>query len=70
MSTCTEANQALQLTAGCRREGLFVIPIFYPAVPMNAPRIRARVIAAHSDADIDESLDILGRVGREVGLIP
>jgi 7-keto-8-aminopelargonate synthetase-like enzyme len=36
---------------------------------MNAPRIRASVTAAHTDEDIDRALDILARVGREVGLI-
>lgn len=66
---CGTEERTLRITARCREEGLFLVPIFYPAVPMNAPRIRASVTAAHTDEDIDRALDILARVGREVGLI-
>jgi 7-keto-8-aminopelargonate synthetase-like enzyme len=45
------------------------VPIFYPVVPMQAPRVRLNVLASHTDADIDQALDILARVGREVGPI-
>jgi glycine C-acetyltransferase len=57
------------MTARCREMGLFVVPIVYPAVPMNRPRVRASVTASHVAADIDLALDILGRAGREAGLI-
>jgi 8-amino-7-oxononanoate synthase len=66
---CGTEERTLEMTARCREEGLFLVPIIYPAVPMNAPRIRASVTAAHTDADIDRALDILGRVGQEMGLI-
>lgn len=66
---CDSEERALDMAARCREDGLYVVPIFYPAVPMNAPRIRLSVSAAHTDADIDLALEILGRVGREVGLI-
>jgi 7-keto-8-aminopelargonate synthetase-like enzyme len=66
---CDAVERALAVTARCREMGLFVVPVVYPAVPMNSPRVRASVIAAHTDADIDEAIDILGRAGREAGLI-
>jgi len=66
---CETAETTITMTARCREEGLFLVPVIYPAVPMNAPRLRASVTAAHSDADIDLALAILARVGREVGLI-
>jgi len=66
---CDTEERTLEMTARCREEGLFIVPITYPAVPMNAPRVRASVMAAHTDADIDAALDILGRAGREVGLL-
>lgn len=66
---CGTEERTLSMTAGSREAGLFAIPIFYPAVPMNAPRIRLSVIASLSERDIDTAVEILGRVGRDVGLI-
>lgn len=60
---------ALEMTRICRSEGLFVIPVCYPAVPMNAPRLRTCVSAIHSTEDIDFALDVLARAGRQTGLL-
>lgn len=60
---------ALEMTRICRDEGLFVIPVCYPAVPMDAPRLRTCVSAVHSTADIDFALDVLGRAGKQTGLL-
>ena len=57
------------MVAECRKGGLFVISVFYPAVPMNAPRIRTTVIATHTDQDIDFALNVFKGVGRLLGLI-
>ena len=66
---CRTEEDAFQMTARCRAEGVYVVPIVYPAVPMNAPRLRLNVMATHTDADLDFALDVLGRAGRQVGLI-
>jgi glycine C-acetyltransferase len=66
---CETSEQAIAMTARCREEGLFLVPIIYPAVPMNAPRLRASITAAHTDGNIDSALEILALAGREVGLI-
>jgi glycine C-acetyltransferase len=60
----------LQMTRRCREEGLFVVPVCYPAVPMDAPRLRTCMSASHSEQDIDFALDVLARAAREIGLIP
>ncbi len=60
---------ALEMTRICRSEGLFVIPVCYPAVPMDSPRLRTCVSAVHSAEDIDFALDILARAGKQTGLI-
>ncbi|MFO1045731.1 MAG: aminotransferase class I/II-fold pyridoxal phosphate-dependent enzyme [Planctomycetaceae bacterium] len=65
---CQTEDQALELTARCRAAGLYVVPIVYPAVPMNAPRLRLNVMASHTDEQIDEALATLCNVGRELGL--
>ena len=60
---------ALEMTRLCRAARLFVIPVFYPAVPMDAPRLRTCVSANHSTADIDFALDVLARAGKQTGLL-
>ena len=60
----------LEMTRLCRQGGLLVIPVCYPAVPANAPRLRTCVSAIHSDQDIDFALDVLADAGRKTGLIP
>ncbi len=57
------------MTRICREQSLFVAPVFYPAVPMNAPRLRTCLTAAHSEEHVDLALGILSGAGREVGLI-
>lgn len=60
---------ALEMTKICREDGLFVIPVCYPAVPMDAPRLRTCVSAVHSTDDIDFAIDVLGRAGKQTGLL-
>ena len=60
---------ALEMTKRCRSEGLFVVPVCYPAVPMDAPRLRTCVSAIHSTEDIDFALNVLHRAGVETGLL-
>jgi glycine C-acetyltransferase len=59
----------LEMTRICRSEGLLVIPVCYPAVPIDAPRLRTCVSAIHSRQDIDFALDVLARAGRKTNLI-
>ncbi|MCY2993427.1 MAG: aminotransferase class I/II-fold pyridoxal phosphate-dependent enzyme [Planctomycetota bacterium] len=66
---CDSEEQTLEMARRCREQGLFVIPILYPAVPRNAPRIRTNVMATHSDEDIDFALKALAKVGRDVGVV-
>ena len=60
---------ALEMTRICRNDGLLVIPVCYPAVPMDAPRLRTCVSAIQTSEDIDFALDVLARAGRQTGLI-
>jgi len=61
---------ALEMTRLCREAGLLVIPVCYPAVPMDAPRLRTCVSAIHKSEDIDWALEVLAAAGRQTGLIP
>lgn len=49
--------------------GVFTNPVIAPAVPENAARIRTSLMATHTDALIDEALEIIGSVGHDLGLI-
>jgi glycine C-acetyltransferase len=59
----------LEMTRLCRDEGLLVIPVAYPAVPVDAPRLRTCVSAIHTKEEIDWAIEVLARAGRQTGLI-
>jgi len=54
--------ETMEAVGFCREHGLFVVPVFYPAVPMDKPRIRATVMASFSDGDIDEALGVFAKL--------
>lgn len=66
---CGSEKITFDMTRLCREYGLFVTPVFYPAVPINAPRIRACVSAMHSDEDINFALNILKKSAKKIELI-
>ena len=67
---CGADDRALEMTALCREAGLYIVPVFYPAVPMNASRLRTCVTAAHTKEDVRFALEVIAFAGRLVGLIP
>ena len=65
----TEEEDATQTFA--RRlfeEGVFTPAIVYPTVAKGLARVRTIVTAEHTHEDLDEAIEIFGRVGRELGL--
>jgi glycine C-acetyltransferase len=64
-----EAPLAQQFSRRLFEEGLFAMAIGFPTVPQGKARIRAMNSAAHSSDDLEQALDIFGRVGRELGVI-
>ncbi|NLM38086.1 MAG: aminotransferase class I/II-fold pyridoxal phosphate-dependent enzyme, partial [Firmicutes bacterium] len=51
------------------RAGIFVNPVYYPAVPKKLSRLRLSLMATHTQEDLDDTLAVLERVGKEHGLI-
>lgn len=49
--------------------GVFTNPVIPPAVPENTSRLRTSLMATHTDALIDEALEIFAKAGKKVGLI-
>jgi 7-keto-8-aminopelargonate synthetase-like enzyme len=66
----TRSNEAtIAMTQLCREAGLLVAPVCFPAVPMDAPRLRTCITAIHERSDLDLALDVLARAGRQCGII-
>ncbi|MCL6614915.1 MAG: aminotransferase class I/II-fold pyridoxal phosphate-dependent enzyme [Firmicutes bacterium] len=49
--------------------GLFINPVYYPAVPKKQDRLRISLMATLEQSDLDYALEVLERVGRKYGLI-
>lgn len=64
-----EAPLAQKFSRRLFEEGLFAMAIGYPTVPQGKARIRVMNSAAHTPSDIEQALDIFGRVGKELGVI-
>ncbi|MFO7633846.1 MAG: aminotransferase class I/II-fold pyridoxal phosphate-dependent enzyme, partial [Caldilinea sp.] len=64
-----EAPLAQQFSRKLFEHGLFAMAIGYPTVPMGKARIRVMNSAAHSQADLEQALDIFEAVGRELKVI-
>jgi glycine C-acetyltransferase len=64
-----EAPLAQQFSRRLFEEGLFAMAIGYPTVPHGKARIRVMNSAAHSPDDLEQALEIFGRVGRELAVI-
>lgn len=56
----------------CRRlheAGIYVNPVLYPAVSKRLARVRISLMAQHTREHLDKTLNILGDLGREYGVI-
>lgn len=64
-----EAPLAQAFSRSLFDHGVFAMAIGYPTVPMGKARIRVMNSAAHSQADLEQALDIFARVGRELNIL-
>lgn len=49
--------------------GVYVIGFSFPVVPKGKARIRVQISAAHTDADIDRTVEAFIQTGRKHGVI-
>ena len=66
---CGADEQAYQMARLCQEEGIFVLPVVSPAVPVGAARLRANVTAVHTASDIAHALDVFERAGKQLRVI-
>lgn len=52
-----------------QNRGLYLQPVTYPAVPKHKSRLRISVSAAHSEAELEQAVQVIGGVLREEGII-
>jgi glycine C-acetyltransferase len=50
-------------------EGVYLNAIPYPAVPKGESRFRLSIMATHTQEDLDKTLEVLEKVGREFGIL-
>lgn len=48
---------------------VFVLPVVSPAVPAGTSRLRANVTAGHSQAEIEQAMDVFEQAGKQVGVL-
>ncbi|MEO8268440.1 MAG: aminotransferase class I/II-fold pyridoxal phosphate-dependent enzyme [Aureliella sp.] len=66
----TQSNEmTIEFSSLCREAGLLVAPVCFPAVPMDAPRLRTCITECHEQAELDFALETLERAGRQCGVI-
>lgn len=66
---CGEDDIAFAMTRYAQRHDVFVLPVVSPAVPVGLARLRATVLAAHEPDEIEHAMNIIGEVGKEMGVI-
>jgi len=65
-----DGARAMELSDRLFEEGIFVKGIAFPTVPRGTARVRAMVMATHTEEDLNHALEAFRRVGRRMGLIP
>src|SRR5262249_60200181 len=62
-------DEALSMARACDELGAFVVPVMFPAVAADSPRLRVTVTAAHGDDDLARGIEILVAAGRRTGVL-
>ena len=64
-----EDMAAFQMCSRMAEEGVFVNPVVSPAVEKGNALIRLSLMATHTEDEINKAMDIMARVGRELGIV-
>ncbi len=64
-----DEEKTLQLCKKINENGIFICPILFPAVPRGTNRLRAHVLASHTEEDIEKALGIFKQAGKSLGII-
>jgi glycine C-acetyltransferase len=64
-----DAAKAHEFSRALLEEGIFAQALGYPTVPQGKARLRAIVTAAHKRKDLEKALEVMGRIGRQMGIV-
>jgi glycine C-acetyltransferase len=64
-----EAEMAMRFSDRLFERGVFAQGIGFPTVAKGKARLRTIVTATHTEAELDQALDLLGKTGRELGVV-
>ena len=64
-----EGRLAMDFSRELFKEGVMATGIAFPTVPEGKARIRTIMSATHTRAELDKALEVLGRVGKRLGII-
>jgi len=64
-----EADLAMRFSDRLFERGVFAQGIGFPTVAKGKARLRTIVTATHTEAELDQALDVLGSTGRELGIL-
>lgn len=59
-----------EMAAEIHRRGVFVNPVFYPAVARRKSRIRLSLMATHTQEDLDQTLEAIEATAKRFGVLP
>jgi glycine C-acetyltransferase len=65
-----DAALAVRMADRLLDEGIYVVGFCFPVVPQGQARIRLQASAAHTDAQMDRTIEAFAAVGKELGVIP
>jgi len=66
---CGSDERAFALTREAQHHDVFVLPVVSPAVPEGLARLRATITAAHETEEIAYAMEVIGKAGKEIGII-
>jgi glycine C-acetyltransferase len=64
-----DAGKAFEFSRELFSEGVLAMAIGFPTVPEGKARLRTIVTATHKRADLDRAAEIIGRVGKRIGVV-
>jgi glycine C-acetyltransferase len=64
-----DAAKAFEFSRQLFEAGVFAPALGFPTVPVGKARLRAMVTAAHKRADLERACEVMGEVGRRLGVV-
>ena len=64
-----DAGKAFEFSRELFSEGVLAMAIGFPTVPEGKARLRTIVTATHKRADLESAAEIIGRVGKRIGVV-